>query len=266
MIDTHCHLDVERLAPDRADVLLRAWAAGVEGLLVPAVGPDSWEALLEWPARDARVQIGLGIHPQLLPELDPAEDGRHLERLDALLGRGIAAAVGECGLDGPSAERAPLERQTGVLRRHFELADQHGLPVVVHCLRAHPALRSLLTERDIPSAGLLLHSYSGGPELVRFYAGRGCHFSLAGPITFPEARKPLDALRAIPLDRLMLETDAPDQAPHPHRGGRCEPAFLPLVVAAAAKALGLETGELAARTAENARRFFARSFRPGEPG
>ncbi len=88
MIDTHCHLDASRFDPDRSEVLVRAWAAGLHGIVIPAVGPDTWEPLLELPRRDARVQVGLGIHPQLLPELPPEQDAEHLERLDALLSRG----------------------------------------------------------------------------------------------------------------------------------------------------------------------------------
>jgi TatD DNase family protein len=260
VIDTHCHLDSSRFDQDRAEVLERAWAAGVTGIVIPAVGPDSWESLLELPMSEPRLQVGLGIHPQLLPDLPPEDDDRHLERLDELLSRGAATAVGECGLDGPSAPRASMERQLYVLRRHFALARKHQLPILVHCLRVQPALVALLKEEPIPEAGLLLHSYSGGGDLVRFYAAKGCHFSFAGPVTFQEARKPLDAVRAVPLDRLMVETDAPDQSPHPHRGMRCEPAFLPLTVEAMARAHGVDPAEMAQRTTETAKRFFRKGF------
>lgn len=260
VVDTHCHLDQPRFDEDRDSVLERAWAAGVTGIVIPAVGPADWEALLEWPGRDARVQVALGIHPQLLPELDERDDDAHLARLDELLTRGIAVAVGECGLDGATAARTPFERQVRVLRGHLELARKHGLPVLMHCLRAHPQLVELFKEAPLPERGVLMHSYSGGPDLAKFYADRGCHFSFAGPVTFKEARKPLVALKAIPLDRLMVETDAPDQAPHPHRGARSEPAFLPLIALGMAEALGADPEELARRTTETARRFFQRPF------
>ncbi|HLL53265.1 MAG TPA: TatD family hydrolase [Myxococcaceae bacterium] len=263
MIDTHCHLDAPRLDDDRDEVLARAWQGGVTGIVVPAVGPDSWEALLRWPRKEPRVQVALGIHPQMLPHLPPEKDGEHLERLDELLARKGAIAVGECGIDGPSVPGAPMERQLAVLERHFELAQKHGLPVLVHVFRVQPQMVEFLKTHPIPDAGCLMHSYSGGGDLVKFYGKKGCHFSFAGPVTFQEARKPLDALRAVPLDRLMAETDAPDQAPHPHRGRRCEPGYLPLVVGAMAKALGLPAGELEERTAENARRFFRESFGSG---
>lgn len=260
MIDTHCHLDVPRFEPDRPDVLARAWAAGLTGVVVPAIGPDAWEALLEWPRRDPRVQVGLGIHPQLLPSLPAADDEQHLARLDALLTRGGAIAVGECGLDGPSEAGAPMERQLRVLHAHFQLAHKHRLPLLVHCYRAHPHLQRYLKEHPIPEAGLLMHSYSGSGDLTPFYVKAGCHFSFAGPVSFPEARRPLEALKRIPLDRLMGETDAPDQAPHPHRGERSEPAYLPLILDSMATVLGEELRE---RTAQNARRFFRCAFDVG---
>jgi TatD DNase family protein len=183
-----------------------------------------------------------------------------LEHLDALLARGGAAAVGECGLDGPSVPGAPLERQVAVLRRHLALARKHGLPVLMHCHRLHPALIDLFKQEELPEAGVLMHSYSGGVELARFYLQKGCHFSFAGPVTWAEARKPLDALRAIPLERLMAETDAPDQAPTPHRGQRSEPGYLPRIIEGMARVRGEPVEVVAGQTTENARRLFREAF------
>jgi TatD DNase family protein len=249
---------VARFDPDRAEVLGRAWIAGVQGILVPAIGPDAWEALLALPGSEPRLQVGLGIHPQLLPELPGSEDGPALERLDALLGRGVAVAVGECGLDGGSVEGAPFDRQLRVLDAHAALARKHRLPLLVHCQKAHPVLEDWLGRTALPEAGVVLHSYSGGPTRVAGYVGRGCHLSFAGPVTWAEARKPLEALRLTPRDRLLVETDAPDQAPAPHRGGRNEPAFLAAVVSRMADALEEPVEELGELLAGNARRLFPR--------
>jgi TatD DNase family protein len=196
----------------------------------------------------------------MLPHLRPEDDGLHLEKLDALLQSKRAIAVGECGLDGPSAQAAPVERQLSVLAGHFELAQQHGLPVLVHCHRLQPALVEFLQKTPLPDAGVLLHSYSGGPDLAKFYRQRGCWFSFAGPVTWPEARKPLAALKEVGIDRLMLETDAPDQSPYPHRGQRSEPGYLPLIARAAATALEIPLSEAAERTSDNARKFFGGAF------
>lgn len=264
MIDTHCHLDDARLDTDREAVLARAWAAGVTGIVVPGVFPEGWEALRALPQRDPRLQVALGIHPQALAALPEADDARHLARLEELLEMGGAVAVGECGLDGPTAQTVPLERQVKLLRRHFELARRFELPVLVHCLRVQPALRQFLTETPLPEAGVLLHSYSGGPELVEVYARLGCHFSFAGPLTFPGSNKPARAAQRVPIDRLHVETDAPDQSPHPHRGQRNEPGHLPLVMQALATLREVPLAELVALTTDNARRFFRHGF--GAPG
>jgi TatD DNase family protein len=260
VIDSHCHLDVPRFDTDRQDALERAWGAGLEGLVIPAIGPEAWEALLRWPATDSRVQVALGIHPQLLPELKESEDDVHLERLDALLGTGVACAVGECGLDGPTTAGASLERQLRVLDGHLRLAHKHQLPLLLHCVKAHPALETWLSRVQLPASGAVLHSYSGGAERVAAYRARGCWFSFAGPVSWPEARRPVEALLAVPTDCLLAETDAPDQTPAPHRGQRSEPAFLVAVLEAMAQHRGAEPRALSEQVGDNARRFFGRPF------
>jgi len=259
VIDTHCHLDKAPFDGDRAEVLARAHEAGVSDLVVPAVGPDGWEALARWARQTAGVHFALGIHPQLLPELDPRGDDRRLADLDAALSRGGAVGVGECGLDGPAAQAAgkwpaPLERQLRVLGGHLRLARKHRLPALLHCLRAHEALLALLAEEPLPRGGVL-HSYSGGAERVPAYASRGLWFSFAGPLTYERARRPQAAAQAAPRDRLLLETDAPDQTPRPHRG-RNEPSFLPGIASALADALGMGLAEVDALTSDNARALF----------
>ena len=255
MIDTHCHLDAVAFDADREEALDRARGVGVSDVVVPAVEPSGWERLLAFAAAHPGVHAALGIHPQALPGLDPADDDRHLSDLETLLARGGAVAVGECGLDGPtSGEGASLERQRAVLRGHLAIARRLGLPVLLHSLRSHDAMRDEL-ERDGLPAGGVLHSFSGSAGLVPAFAALGLHFAFAGPVTYETARKPLDAARAVPRDRLLLETDAPDQTPHPHRGSRNEPARLPLVRDAVARAIGLTPGEVDTLTTGNARRL-----------
>jgi len=258
VIDTHCHLDRAEFDPDRDEALRRARAAGVTDVVVPAVGPDGWEALRALAAATPGIHFGLGIHPQLLPELAPEGDGARLVALEEALGRGGAVCVGECGLDGPSAEAgAPMDRQVAVLRGHLRLARRLLLPVSLHCLRAHDALLALLAEEPLPAGGVL-HSFSGSVDQVRAYARFGLHYAFAGPVTYERARKPLEAARAVPRERLLLETDAPDQTPRPRRG-RNEPAHLPLVAAAVAAAIGATADEVDALTTANARALFGLS-------
>ena len=254
MIDSHCHIDSPRFDADREAVLARARAAGVTALIAPSVGPEAWEPLLAWTRARAGTHAALGIHPQLLPDLDPKDDERHLAALESVLERGGAVAIGECGLDGPSSARAPMERQVAVLRAHLALARRFRLPVLLHCLRAHEPMLRLLSEERLEAGGVM-HSYSGSGEQVRDYLPHGLHFSLAGPITYERARKPAAAARAIPAERLLVETDAPDQTPRPHTG-RCEPAYLREVVRGVALARGVAEEEIAALTEANARRLF----------
>jgi TatD DNase family protein len=255
VIDTHCHLDGAAFDADREEALDRARGVGVSDVVVPAVEPSGWGRLLAFAAAHPGVHAALGIHPQALPGIDPADDDRHLADLEAMLGRGGAVAVGECGLDGPTAgDGASLDRQRAVLRGHLAIARRLGLPVLLHSLRAHDAMREEL-ERDGLPAGGILHSFSGSADQVPGFTSLGLHFSFAGPVTYGAARKPLEAARAVPRDRLLLETDAPDQTPHPHRGSRNEPARLPLVRDAVARAIGATPAEVDALTTGNARRL-----------
>lgn len=264
MIDTHCHLDGPAFGADREAVLARARAAGVSDVVVPAVGPDGWARLATFAAANPGVHFGLGVHPQLLPALGPRGDDRMLADLDAALARGGAVCVGECGLDGATAQAgAPLDRQLEVLRGHLRLAQKYRLPVSLHHLRALDPLLALLREEPLPAGGVL-HSFSGSPEQVAPFAALGLHFSFAGPVTYERARRPLLAARAVPDGRLLLETDAPDQTPRPHRG-RNEPAFLPAIAEALAAALGIPAGELDRRTTASARAVFRLPASGGPP-
>jgi TatD DNase family protein len=252
VIDTHCHLDVAAFDGDRDAVVARAVAAGVAGILVPAIRPRTWGTLRQLVARHAAdgVRGAFGIHPQIVPELDAGElCGDLTARLiDAARD---ACAIGECGLDGGTPSHAQQEQ---IFRAHLRAARATGKPLVIHVLRAHDAAPRLLREEG-PVTGVL-HSYSGGADLVPVYRDLGLAFSFAGPVTYPNARRPIAAARAIPDELLLAETDAPDQAPEPHRGGRSEPAFVTSVVAGLAAARGTTAADLAALTTANARRIF----------
>jgi len=256
MIDTHCHLDIEAFDSDRAEVLVRARAAGVRGILVPAIRPRTWGPLVELARAHPAVRIALGIHPQIVPELDEAEVP---EDLDEALARAVVetgkavVAIGECGLDGATGD---MERQEAIFRAHIRAARAVRKPLVIHVLRAHDAAPRILREERASDVGGVLHSYSGGEQLVGVYRDLGMAFSFAGPVTYENARKPIAAARAIPAELLLAETDAPDQAPAAHRGGRSEPAFVADVIAGLASARGVSALEMAALTTANATRLF----------
>jgi TatD DNase family protein len=256
LIDSHCHLDLPVFDADRGEVMARARAAGVAACLVPAIRPRTWDALAALAAATPGLAIAVGVHPQVVPELDDEERAIATDpdalaaAIAAIAARAPVCAVGECGLDGGTAERELQER---ILAAHVAAARALGMPLVVHVLRAHDAAPRLLA-----GGGGVLHSYSGGADLVPVYAKLGYAFSFAGPVSYPEARRPVAAARAVPADLLLAETDAPDQAPAPHRGGRSEPAMVADVVAALAAARGQRFEEVAALTASNTRRIFPR--------
>ncbi|HEX3759554.1 MAG TPA: TatD family hydrolase [Kofleriaceae bacterium] len=253
MIDTHCHLDVAAFDADRDAVVARAAAAGVLGIVLPAIRPRSWDRVREVARRHAAagVRHALGIHPQIVPELDPDElAGDLTARL--VEAAHDACAIGECGLDGGTAAH---DLQEQIFRAHVRAARATGKPLVIHVLRAHDAAPRILRDEG-PVTGVL-HSYSGGADLVPIYRDLGLAFSFAGPVTYPNARRPVAAARAVPDALLLAETDAPDQAPAPRRGGRSEPAFVADVIAGLAAARDRSVAELAALTTANARRLFA---------
>ena len=247
MIDTHCHLDVAAFDGDRDAVIARAIAAGVRGIVVPAI------RMRPRPIAHPIIRVALGMHPQIVPELDAAERALDPEQLAAAAIQAGACAIGECGLDGATAER---ELQEQLFRVQIRAARLAKLPLVVHVLRAHDAAPRILRDEHADEVGGVLHSYSGGAELVGVYAALGFACSFAGPITYPNARKPIEAARIVPAELLLAETDAPDQAPASHRGQRSEPAFVAEVIAGLAAARGDEPAAIAALTDANAKRIF----------
>ena len=242
MLDTHCHLDDVRYDAIIDEVEARRVSNRVR-VLVPGVGRGSWDALRRRASAHGWL-FAIGTHPELLKdESDPvptSADG--------------AAAIGECGLHRPSA--VAMERQIAVLNGHLEVARSLNLPVILHCVRAHDILPKVL--RAFCGRSTLrgvLHSYSGGAQLVGVYASFGLHFSFGGAITWPNARRPIEALRAVPTDRLLLESDGPDQAPHFEPAvwsHKSEPAMLPALCNHAADLRKADRTELIAALHRNA--------------
>jgi TatD DNase family protein len=235
----------------------RARRAGVSHIVVPTVWPDDFAAA--WDVADragpVRCHVALGLHPQALPDSPADQDHLALDALRQACAARRPAALGECGLDyRVDLEAAPRERQRHVLRDHLLLANALRLPVLLHCLAAHNDLAALIDDVGGLPAGGVMHAFSGSAEQVDLFVKRGLCLSFAGPVTWPGARKPTRAAAACPGWALLCETDAPDQTPHPYRGTRNEPAYLPLVVEALARARGEGVGETARLCTENARR------------
>jgi TatD DNase family protein len=257
--DTHCHLDASPLAEDVEAALARARAVGVCRVLVPGVRPAEWDALVALRDRHAEVvSIAIGIHPQCLPEMDEAERDRGLESLESRALASGAIAIGECGLDGGTARDhgVSLEAQAAIVRRHVEVADRLALPLVVHAQDAMGASLALFEALGPRRHGAILHAFGGPAELVSRWARLGFWFGIGPAITWPRARRPKEAARAVPLERLLVETDAPGTYVHASAERSGEPAEARAVLDALAALRELEPAALEAVLRENERRAF----------
>lgn len=279
LLDSHCHLDDARYTTLEG-VERRRLAAGVR-VLVPSTTLEG-HAHLRQQAAEHGWMYGVGLHPDvaLTPDVWSASGSAGLlaERLEARLAAVPmgAVAIGECGLHRP--ERRPMASQIGLLLVHLDAARRHGLPVILHCVRAHDVLPAVLNEFSSGKPGRIagvMHSYSGGAALVHTYERLGLHLSFGGAITWAGARKPVEALRAVRADRLLLESDGPDQRPDlsdragrgpsgseaPHLpasrgiefGPLSEPAMLPIIAQNAARLRGAFVQELLEQLDTNAR-------------
>ncbi|MDP3273932.1 MAG: TatD family hydrolase [Deltaproteobacteria bacterium] len=260
MFDSHCHLDDAAFDHDREQAWGRAVSTGLVGALVAAVRPDRWAHTLA-AATGPRV-AALGVHPHALASLSDTEIVSSLDALPALRTQHPerVVAVGEVGFDGAmDLSLASHARQAQVFAWHAEVACALKLPLVVHVFRAHEQALAVLQTLRLPSPAGVIHSFSGGPELVARYEALGFFLSFAGGITRARARKPVAAARLVSPDRLLAETDAPDQTPTgvPEGVTRCEPAHLSLVVRALAEACEVSVESMAERTTRNARALFA---------
>lgn len=250
LFDSHVHLDAPEFDPDRAEVLRRAHAAGVREMLVPAVAAALWPKLSGVCAADPGLHPAYGLHPCCLSR----HDDEDLARLAGWLEAHPAAAVGECGLDYADPALDP-ERQLRLLTGQFTIARRFDLPLVLHARRAFEAVILALRAFGHPLRGVV-HSFSGSAEQARQLGQLGFLVGIGGPVTYARARRLQRVVAELPVDSLLLETDAPDQPDADHRGRRNEPARLVNVLACVARIRGVPPAELAAATTANARRLF----------
>jgi TatD DNase family protein len=249
MIDAHAHLTDEKFADDVDAVVSRAAAAGVEVIVTIATDPDDACEAIRLAERHAGVFATAGIHPHAAGRCT----AESLAAVAELAAHPRVVAIGEAGLDY-HYDFAPREAQVECFRRQLELGIELDRPVVVHCREADDDVARLLREAGPRSRGVL-HCFSGGRALLDAALELGWFVSFAGTITFKRFDD-AELLRAVPLDRLLVETDSPYLAPVPFRGRRNEPAHVVTVAARAAELRGEDPGELAAATARNARAFY----------
>lgn len=266
MIDSHAHLDSPRYDEDREALLERAYAAGVREILSIGIGdgPDTMHRALEisreYSGRSEMPKIwaSAGIHPH---EARLANDEAYA-KLDELLQEPEVIGCGEIGLDY-FYDHSPRDEQKAVFARQMEIAAARSKPIIIHCRPSDGStdawddtLEMLRTNWSPTGLGGILHCFTGELRHATGAMDLGFVISFAGNITFPKAQPIRDAAAVVPLDRMLIETDAPFLAPVPNRGKRNEPAWVKEVAVKIGELRGLDAGEVAAATTENFRALF----------
>ena len=251
LVDSHCHLDFPDFATERDSVIARARAAGVETMLTISTRLDQFGGVRTIAETYEGIWCSVGAHPH------EAADHATLisEQLVALATHPKVVGIGETGLDF-HYDLSPRDIQEQVFRAHIEASRASGLPLIIHAREADRDIERILDEEPPPPG--VLHCFSSGRELAEAAVAMGFYISISGIVTFRNAEELRAIVRDLPLDRLLVETDAPYLAPVPYRGKRNEPAYVARVAETLASLHGLSADELARQAAAN----FHTLFRP----
>ncbi len=249
LIDTHAHLDHRRFEGDLEEVLSRAKKSDVDLILTVASDLPSAQEAVRIADQYKQVFAAVGVHPHEAQNV--ASD--YLTQIGSLAQNQRVLALGEMGLDY-HYEFSPRKVQQQVFEAQLNLAGEIGLPVIIHSREAFSDTYAIL--RSQLQTPAVMHCFSGDWSMAKQALDLGCYISLSGVVTFPGARELQAAVKHIPLDRLMLETDAPYLAPVPRRGRRNEPAHVAFTAAFVAELLRMETDQLIEVATKNAQKFF----------
>ena len=250
IFDTHAHYDSGAFNADRDGVLAALPAAGVTLVVNPGCDLESSRQAVALAERFPHVYAAVGIHPSDCGGCGETE----FEELKALCRHEKVVAIGEIGLDYYWQDNPPREFQQMVFRRQIELALALDLPIIVHDREAHGDSLALVLE--YPALRGVFHCFSGSPEMAEALIKRGWYLGIDGPITYKNARKALEVIDWLPMDRIMIETDSPYLTPEPFRGKRNDSGKVHLVAEQIARVKGMDPEEVARITLENGKRFF----------
>ncbi len=254
LIDTHTHLDFEMFDDDRAQVIARARNAGVERIVVLGVHAANWQRVWQLACDEPSVHAALGLHPVFLEEYQDAHVQQLRDWLERLRGEPKLCAVGEIGLDY-YIDNPDIECQQRLLEAQLALAADFSLPVLLHVRRAHAPMIATLKRYKLERSGVI-HAFSGSWEEAREYLRLGFRLGLGGAGTWPQAQRMHRVLRQLPLEAIVLETDAPDIPPAGHAGERNSPELLPEICRRLADLKGIDAHALAAASYRNSCELF----------
>jgi len=252
LIDSHCHLDFAAFDADRAALWQQCQSSGLEALIIPGVSPAQWPKAAQLCEELPGLHWAAGLHPWWVSgtQISPDELGEQLARQ---LHHQHCVAIGECGLD--ALIDCALEDQQRFLEVQLQLACEHHRPLILHVRKAHPQLQALLRYYR-PPAGGVVHGFSGSRELGESYWKLGFHLGIGGTISYPRASKTRQAVAELPLEALLLETDAPDMPLQGFQGEANSPLRLTDVAAILAELRGESVATIADQTNLNTRRLF----------
>ena len=246
LIDTHCHLDFPQFSHDRNEVLQQAKNVGVNTIVVPGVTRGGWDALIAMCDQEAGLYYALGLHPMFI-EQHQLQDIGHLKEYLAIH---HPVAVGEIGLDYQD-KNLEMARQLDIFVQQLEVAQEFNLPVILHVRKAHEDVLKQL--KSYPVVGGIVHAFNGSMQQADAYQRLNFKFGFGGMLTFGRSTKLRALAEQLPIESIVLETDAPDMTVEQHRGERNHPAYLPYCLQALAEVKSMQTEHVASCTSSNAR-------------
>ncbi|PLR75346.1 hydrolase TatD [Bacillus sp. V3-13] len=251
LFDTHAHLNAEQFNEDLPDVINRALEAGVTNIVVVGFDRPTITRAIELAEAYEFIYASVGWHP--VDAIDMTD--KDLQWLEQLAEHPKVVALGEMGLDY-HWDKSPKDIQKDVFRKQIRLAKKVKLPIVIHNRDATADTVQILKEEGAGEIGGIMHSFSGSVEIAKQCLDMNFYISLGGPVTFKNAKTPKEVAAAVPLDRLLIETDCPYLTPHPFRGKRNEPGYVKLVAEQIAEIKGLSLQEFAEAATANAKKLF----------
>ncbi|MFC0334212.1 TatD family hydrolase [Paenibacillus sepulcri] len=252
LIDTHTHLDSKQFDEDRAEVIERARAAGISRIINIGFDRETIPTTMALAEQYDFIYAIVGWHPVESIHMLPGD----LDWIASLCDHPKVVGIGEIGLDY-HWDTSPKDVQQRVFREQIQLARQKKMPISIHNREAHEDVLHILKEENAKDVGGVMHCFSGSWETAKQCLDMNFYISFGGPLTFKNARVPKEVLAQVPLDRILIETDAPYLAPHPYRGKRNESAFVRLVAETVAEIRGKSVEEISKITTENAQNCFA---------